>query len=349
MNAFFSSWYDLRRRLPNSEESASLALLAGVSEDVVRRWFTEGSESRTESRTVIAPWDSGTEKWGLEALDPELAQEPIYGSSTVIKKHDVHESIPTNMVQDFNHYPTHYDNTEQLDLEHVAGQFIGPSNTTNNASPPRAPWSPFYLRSSHASSPLHEFQYATTLSDIGTPDTSDGEQAYRCSYPGCPYTGTFKRKYELQRHERKHDQSQQQRCLGLECDKQFYRLDKLWDHISGSHALFRCPVLNCPTSPGSLREILVHFDEHPESVKTECRSSFGMAYIQEHLNDYFSATSQLSSAPASMASSMFTFRSSSSSRSKTAKKLMNCEKCRKEIPEKNLRYERSSCAECQRC
>jgi hypothetical protein len=86
MNAFFSSWYDLKRRLPNSEESASLALLAGVDEDVVRRWFSEGSENRTESRTVIG--DRATQRWdwSVDVLDPMLDADQIDESSMVMEK-----------------------------------------------------------------------------------------------------------------------------------------------------------------------------------------------------------------------------------------------------------------------
>jgi hypothetical protein len=126
----------------------------------------------------------------------------------------------------------------------------------------------------------------TEHEQLGHLDASEDQEDLRCTYPGCPYTGTFKRKYELQRHERKHNQSEQQRCLGMGCDKEFYRLDKLWDHIRASqHTVFKCPVVDCPMTFSALQEVLQHFSEHPATVKDEYRSAFGLDYIQEHIND----------------------------------------------------------------
>jgi hypothetical protein len=49
MNAFLQSWYDLRHRLPTAQESIDLALLAGVDETAVNRWFAEGKQRSAET------------------------------------------------------------------------------------------------------------------------------------------------------------------------------------------------------------------------------------------------------------------------------------------------------------
>jgi hypothetical protein len=121
---------------------------------------------------------------------------------------------------------------------------------------------------------------------LGHLDASEDQEDLRCTYPGCPYTGTFKRKYELQRHEKKHNQLEQQQCLGMGCDKKFYRLDKLWDHIRASrHTVFKCPVVDCPMNSSSLQGVLEHFSGHPDTVKNEYRPAFCLEYIQEHINE----------------------------------------------------------------
>jgi hypothetical protein len=176
-------------------------------------------------------------------------------------------------------------------LAGLGGQFV---SHVSRASFSRAPWNPLPPRtfgpppSNIESTPWSAGGYGSRLSVVKTPDTSDEEEEYRCSYPGCSSTGTFKRKYELQRHEKKHDESQQQRCLGLGCNKHFYRLDKLWDHIRASrHAAFECPAPHCSMSFPSLDEVLVHFSGHPDAVKNVYRSLFGLEYIEEHVHELF--------------------------------------------------------------
>ncbi|KAF2237255.1 hypothetical protein EV356DRAFT_564976 [Viridothelium virens] len=74
----------------------------------------------------------------------------------------------------------------------------------------------------------------------------------RCDWPGCRSSRTFSRKYELQRHMKKHATGTRYDCPAVGCDhvgaKAPYRADKLYNHCSVKHdpdTLFKCPLVGC--------------------------------------------------------------------------------------------------------
>ncbi|OMP83134.1 Regulatory protein brlA [Diplodia seriata] len=76
---------------------------------------------------------------------------------------------------------------------------------------------------------------------------------FQCNHPGCNSKG-FNRKYELQRHMRKHSRSQTFLCPVAGCRFQqpadaFYRHDKLVCHMKACHPLVPVPPANGPVAP----------------------------------------------------------------------------------------------------
>ncbi|KAB2581084.1 C2H2 type master regulator of conidiophore development brlA [Lasiodiplodia theobromae] len=76
---------------------------------------------------------------------------------------------------------------------------------------------------------------------------------FQCSYPGCNSKG-FSRKYELQRHMKKHSRSQLFLCPVAGCHFQqlanaFYRHDKLGCHMRFCHPGVQIPPTNGPVPP----------------------------------------------------------------------------------------------------
>lgn len=70
--------------------------------------------------------------------------------------------------------------------------------------------------------------------------TQHGSKPFSCTYPGCTSKKGFSRKYELQRHMKKHSRSQVFPCPVVGCrfqsqEKAFYRADKLQSHMKACH------------------------------------------------------------------------------------------------------------------
>ncbi|KAL1615934.1 hypothetical protein SLS54_008768 [Diplodia seriata] len=79
---------------------------------------------------------------------------------------------------------------------------------------------------------------------------------FQCSHPGCNSKG-FKRKYEFQRHTRKHSRSQTFPCPVAGCRFQqpsnaFYRHDKLVCHMKACHPGVPIPLANGPIAPAQV-------------------------------------------------------------------------------------------------
>ena len=93
--------------------------------------------------------------------------------------------------------------------------------------------------------------------------------ALKCDFPGCHSRATFKRKYELQRHMKKHERKETYPCPAIDCDRKgsrsFYRVDKLAHHLRTGHGdndSYVCPLSGCLTHPMSLDEIKLHARSH---------------------------------------------------------------------------------------
>ncbi len=93
----------------------------------------------------------------------------------------------------------------------------------------------------------------------------------KCDFPGCSSKRTFKRKYELQRHRKKHTPRETFECPAINCKyrgpKAFYRSDKLKAHVLAGHdpeTLFACPVAGCfsARTPLSRAMLAVHLRNH---------------------------------------------------------------------------------------
>ena len=93
--------------------------------------------------------------------------------------------------------------------------------------------------------------------------------ALKCDFPGCHSRATFKRKYELQRHMRKHERKEMYPCPAIDCDRKgsrsFYRVDKLAHHLRTRHGdndSYLCPLAGCLTNPVSFDGIKLHARSH---------------------------------------------------------------------------------------
>lgn len=93
--------------------------------------------------------------------------------------------------------------------------------------------------------------------------------ALKCDFPGCHSRATFKRKYELQRHMKKHERKETYPCPAIDCDRKgsrsFYRADKLVHHLVTGHGdndSYLCPLARCSTNPVSFDEIKLHARNH---------------------------------------------------------------------------------------
>jgi hypothetical protein len=93
--------------------------------------------------------------------------------------------------------------------------------------------------------------------------------ALKCDFPGCHSRATFNRKYELQRHMKKHERKGTYPCLSIDCDRKgsrsFYRADKLFHHLRtrhGANDTYLCPLFGCLTNPMSFDEIKLHATSH---------------------------------------------------------------------------------------
>lgn len=78
----------------------------------------------------------------------------------------------------------------------------------------------------------------------GTP--ADVDQGLVCDHSTC--TKIFKRKGDLTRHKKLHEQKRNFRCMAQECEFSFTRNDKLMDHIRAGHEaedLFACTHPRC--------------------------------------------------------------------------------------------------------
>ncbi|GME28880.1 hypothetical protein GTA08_BOTSDO04188 [Neofusicoccum parvum] len=91
---------------------------------------------------------------------------------------------------------------------------------------------------------------------------------YVCQHPGCKSKANFQRKYELQRHMRKHEEAQAYDCPVIGCIYKGanapYRPDKLKSHLRAhpDDSLSLCPIPGCSAQPLSLYLMSVHLQCH---------------------------------------------------------------------------------------
>ncbi|KAF2112867.1 hypothetical protein BDV96DRAFT_601690 [Lophiotrema nucula] len=86
----------------------------------------------------------------------------------------------------------------------------------------------------------------------------------RCTHQGCTYRGTFRRVYELRRHAKKHSNNTKHPCPVVNCNKTFYRDDKLREHINVAHyhdQIATCPITPCNIDSLPLVLLQLHIDE----------------------------------------------------------------------------------------
>jgi len=91
----------------------------------------------------------------------------------------------------------------------------------------------------------------------------------KCNWPGCPSNTVFKRKYEYERHMKKHTKVISIPCPVEYCPRQgsrsFYRSDKLSDHLRTAHTeneKCRCLVEGCTAVHVPLNLLRVHASRH---------------------------------------------------------------------------------------
>ncbi|KAF2846621.1 hypothetical protein T440DRAFT_482416 [Plenodomus tracheiphilus IPT5] len=91
--------------------------------------------------------------------------------------------------------------------------------------------------------PAHPFQPiapapprpANSHAELGAPtDILAADTRIRCNFEGC--TKTFGRPGDQHRHMRKH-RPMKYKCIDVDCDMKFYRIDKLRDHLRQGHGI----------------------------------------------------------------------------------------------------------------
>ena len=95
------------------------------------------------------------------------------------------------------------------------------------------------------------------------------EEGLKCKWPGCRSSRTFKRKYEYNRHMKKHTRTISLPCPVVYCPRQgsraFYRWDKLFDHLRTGHTEdepCKCLVDGCTTTQMPLNLLRLHARHH---------------------------------------------------------------------------------------
>lgn len=103
------------------------------------------------------------------------------------------------------------------------------------------------------------------------PDSQDNR--LKCEHPGCTSKRRYKRKYELQRHMKKHAPPISFPCPVLGCayqgSRSFYRADKLKVHLRMSHtddAPCQCLVPGCPMQLLPLDLLMIHLKHHGQKL-----------------------------------------------------------------------------------
>lgn len=94
------------------------------------------------------------------------------------------------------------------------------------------------------------------------------ENAIKCLHPRCRYRGTFNRVYDLNRHMKKHTNASAYKCVVINCDRGFYRQDKLTQHIQVDHGLDElaaCPVSDCGFNCLELALLRIHVSSHQQA------------------------------------------------------------------------------------
>ncbi|KAH7084444.1 hypothetical protein FB567DRAFT_82642 [Paraphoma chrysanthemicola] len=113
---------------------------------------------------------------------------------------------------------------------------FAPSPMHNNIpAPPNFPshqiFQPIAPSSLRPSSTLNN---APSLAHTANPTQGQAETRITCGYPGC--FRTFRRAGDCRRHMGKH-QTPGFKCIIADCDKTFYRLDKVRDHCRQGHGI----------------------------------------------------------------------------------------------------------------
>jgi len=75
---------------------------------------------------------------------------------------------------------------------------------------------------------------ALSTSSAQSASTTGPQVSIQCTFPGC--NKTFRRVGDRRRHEGKH-QARAYKCIDADCQKRFYRLDKVRDHLRQGHGI----------------------------------------------------------------------------------------------------------------
>lgn len=104
-------------------------------------------------------------------------------------------------------------------------------------------------------------------------DTDVSTKIWMCTQPGCRSRTKFARRYEYNRHMKKHTKVNTIACPVIYCPRQdskpFYRWDKLFDHLKTAHTeseLGRCLVKGCTATNLPLNLLRLHAMRHEISL-----------------------------------------------------------------------------------
>ncbi|KAH7072156.1 hypothetical protein BKA63DRAFT_605064 [Paraphoma chrysanthemicola] len=122
------------------------------------------------------------------------------------------------------------------DVDTVPAANFTPSPMHNNMlAPPNFPPHQFFQPIAPSSlRPSSTLNNAPSLAYAANPTQGRVEARITCGYPGCPRT--FRRAGDCRRHMGKH-QTPGFKCIVADCEKTFYRLDKVRDHCRQGHGI----------------------------------------------------------------------------------------------------------------
>ncbi|KAF1850426.1 uncharacterized protein K460DRAFT_412133 [Cucurbitaria berberidis CBS 394.84] len=212
-------------------------------------WHTEPSNAYAGYTNFPEPWRDPNLYRQSDALlfpedlnqtlqSPALSQAyPISGYQNLGTSGTWHSSILPDVYQ-FGASPfgtESQDISTNLPLEDVGFDALPMSSAWMTQNTAQAP-TPNYLHDQPIMPVTSEAQPGPLSNPITAPAASAVPQTTASDRMNCPNgcAGTFRRPGDYRRHMRKHA-SPRFKCMMYDCDKTFYRADKLRDHIKRGH------------------------------------------------------------------------------------------------------------------
>ncbi|OCK78369.1 hypothetical protein K432DRAFT_444679 [Lepidopterella palustris CBS 459.81] len=246
----------------------------GLHEDLIPELPSLGLFHDPAFDPSLASYNSGTSfcedaaGFGWPELAPEIlgvALAPVQASQRTIGDLSGQEDLPatsTNLRLALGHYasssssnmPSETLHTGNSDTSWPAASRFGPESASHNCERVR----------------FFDNVPGGCVNDQTDTTTTEG---LKCKWPGCRSNKTFKRKYEYNRHMKKHTRTVSLPCPVVYCPRQgsrsFYRWDKLFDHLRTGHTedeTCRCLVDGCTAPQMPLNLLRLHARYHDVDI-----------------------------------------------------------------------------------